>query len=200
MEDAKNKLLRYLVPPRTRAATVRAMGARCNPGSRCQLLARALIERIERALTKKKSSEDEDDERNEFSFSSSTSSSVSTAAWALMGHRPARSRLSDAEAKACLRMLDTEQMMREHLTRALAVATVQEALIQAQYDRVASHERDLMDSVVIELEFLEARLYSGAFARCSDAAAGEDAQRALLVHLGRGIELLQFNNATQRAA
>lgn len=92
-----------------------------------------------------------------------------------------------------LRLLDGSErwLYGRHQTRALALATLQEALIQAQYDHVMAHEREAMHRVVGRLERLETLLYTGALARCSDTADTEEARCALLVHMGRGMELLQ---------
>lgn len=163
-------MLRRWLPARTRALITRTVGRRCSPGSRCQLLARTLIERIERALAAPPPDVTAD----------------------------GATRLSEAEVRGCLRLVDSDQMMREHATRALALATLQEALIQSQFERTATHERDAMGAVARELEYLETRLYAAPFASCTDAPEDEDARRALLLHLGRGIELLQ-RVATQGA-
>ena len=178
-------MLRTLVPARTRASIAFLTGRnRCNAGSRCQQQARTLIERIQNALTTRSA----EDEQEDFVVLARNNNNNNN-------NKPTKktTRLSDAEVRACMWLLDPEHMLRERHTRALALATLQEALIQAQHERVASHERDAMQEIIRELELLEARLYAGPLAHCNDAPGDDEARRALLLHLGRGMELLAFD-------
>ena len=183
----RQAMLRTLVPARTRASIAFLTGRnRCNAGSRCQQQARTLIERIQNALTTRSA---EDEQQEDFVVVLARNNNNNN------NNKPTKktTRLSDAEVRACMWLLDPEHMLRERHTRALALATLQEALIQAQHERVASHERDAMQEIIRELELLEARLYAGPLAHCNDAPGDDEARRALLLHLGRGMELLAFD-------
>jgi hypothetical protein len=74
-------------------------------------------------------------------------------------------------------------------TRALALATVYEALVQAQNDHVMQHEQETMQFIVRRLEVLEARIMT-LFVDCPQQH-GEAEELALLQHLGKGVALVE---------
>ena len=96
----------------------------------------------------------------------------------------------------CIALLDEpDRFLTMRRTTALALATLHEALAQAQQDSMP-HEEDSMAIVVQHLERLE-RLVVTRFDGCqgSSSSSRKRAQhiaaeeRALLTHLGRGVEL-----------
>ena len=92
--------------------------------------------------------------------------------------------------RACVELLDgPERWLSDGRTLALARATLNEALAQAQCDCGMAHERAQTERAVAQLEALERHVLQ-RFAYCPDPH-GETEERALLEHLGRGVDLLR---------
>lgn len=88
----------------------------------------------------------------------------------------------------CIAILDEpDRFLTMRRTTALAMATLQEALAQAQQDSMP-HEYERMAAVVQGLERLE-RLIAVRFDGCRVGRGTETQERALLTHMGRGVEL-----------
>ena len=98
-----------------------------------------------------------------------------------------------AQQEECLLALldEPDHFLSMRCTRALALATVREAMMQALCDHGMQHEQASMLQVVDVLERLEMLLQlSSRFKNWRDEES-EESQCALLRHLGRGIELMQ---------
>ena len=114
--------------------------------------------------------------------------------------------------EACVALLDQpNRYLSTRRTAALAFATLHEAMLQAQQDRVMKHELDRMKDVLARLEHLERRVSEMEEDRLSShrrmgkvslvasiwgrggggGELEEEEEQALLQHLGRGIELLR---------
>jgi hypothetical protein len=97
----------------------------------------------------------------------------------------------DACLSACIALLDDapHYWLSARRTLALAQATLQEALLQAYSDQAMAHERAIMAKVVGYLEAIEHYLlvrYQGF-----PETPSEEEKRALLQHLGKGMDLLR---------
>lgn len=102
----------------------------------------------------------------------------------------------EALREQCIALLDgPERLLTMRRTQALALATLREALAQAQRDHTMLHEQETMRAVVARLEALEATVRA-RFVQVPSGPHGESEERALLKHLGRGIELMRRMAAT----
>ena len=102
----------------------------------------------------------------------------------------------EALREQCIALLDgPERLLTMRRTQALALATLREALAQAQRDHTMLHEQETMRAVIARLEALEATVRA-RFVQVPSGPHGESEERALLKHLGRGIELMRRMAAT----
>ena len=175
MLDLRRTIWRALelgMPPRHRARILHMLVGRCERSSRCARQASELIALIQTHYSPSQSYYDEIN-----NLDNNTSSMISTR----------------TIEEQCIAVLDNpDRFLSMGRTRALALATLQEAFAQAQQDNVMLHQQQDMARVIKFLERLEYILTSEQrFAHCRSECVGEEEECALLKHCGRGMELMQ---------
>jgi hypothetical protein len=100
----------------------------------------------------------------------------------------------DAEAallRACVALLDLpDRFLTMRHTTALAHETLLEALLRLQQQGGARYDEDVRLCCIWQLERLERHLRT-RFKECPGHTTSEAQERALLVHMGRGVELAE---------
>ena len=201
MNEYLSRLYRQAIPTRVRAcAFAWSGGRRCEKQSRCYRQACELVNLLRQEYQLRKNTLDERCNAGgpKRSAGSGARLSLYSYEWARATKTTAGgteeeeegSHLGDAVLARCLALLDQpDRFLTMRRTTAQAYATIYEAIIQAQ-ERLEGmrHERAEMCWVIAMLEDVE-RVIGKRYDGCPPRH-GETEEQALLMHMGRGVELM----------